>query len=373
MTKIDIHIVAFDVPYPADYGGGIDVFCKIKSLHQLGLKLSLHLFEYGRGEQAELEKYADEVNYYKRKDSFVNQFSSLPFIVNSRRSEELLQRLTKDEAPILFEGLHACYYLNHPALEQRKKLVRTHNVEHHYYRALAAATNGWKKLYFQWEASRLERFEKQLKAADYILAISKNDQAYFNKYNVAVKLCLPFHPYEMENHTEVLKDFALYHGNLSVAENQKAVDFLIGVFSNTDFQLIVAGKNPEKSLKDKLKGVANIQLVENPNEQELKQLIQSAKMNCLPTFQSTGVKLKLIRALIQGNFVLVNPSMLEGTDLGRYCELATSQVEWREKIKAILQKDLNQSEILERQNAVATMFNNQASAMIMKELCVPAQ
>jgi glycosyltransferase involved in cell wall biosynthesis len=351
----------------------IDVFYKIKSLHQLGLKLSLHLFEYGRGEQADLEKYAQEVNYYPRKKSVLSQFLSLPYIVNSRRSEVLLQRLKKDDAPILFEGLHSCYYLNHPELNGRKKLVRTHNVEHHYYLALSAAAKGWKKFYLRWEASRLEQFEKQLSTADHLITISKSDEEYFKRYNVNVELCFPFHPYVVESHSVVMKDVALYHGNLSVAENRKAVEFLIEVFSRTDFQLVVAGKKPDEDLKNKLKRVVNIQLIEDPNEQELKQLVQSAKINCLPTFQRTGVKLKLIRALIQGNVVLVNPAMLEGTGLDSYCEVATNKSDWHEKLNTLFQKSVNKSNVLKHQTAVAAIFNNQASARLLKELCAPAE
>ncbi len=61
-----LHIVCFDVPYPADYGGVIDVFYRIKAFHELGIKIHLHCFEYGRGKQIELEQYCIEVKYYKR-------------------------------------------------------------------------------------------------------------------------------------------------------------------------------------------------------------------------------------------------------------------------------------------------------------------
>ena len=47
-----LHIVSFDVPYPPDYGGAIDVYYKLKALHEEGIKIYLHCFEYGRGESA---------------------------------------------------------------------------------------------------------------------------------------------------------------------------------------------------------------------------------------------------------------------------------------------------------------------------------
>ena len=48
MENKRLHIVAFDVPFPANYGGAIDVFYKLKALHQLGIRITLHCFEYGR-------------------------------------------------------------------------------------------------------------------------------------------------------------------------------------------------------------------------------------------------------------------------------------------------------------------------------------
>ena len=62
-----LHIVCLDIPYPADYGGVFDLFYKITALHKHGIKIHLHCFEYGRGKQDELNKYCEEVNYYKRK------------------------------------------------------------------------------------------------------------------------------------------------------------------------------------------------------------------------------------------------------------------------------------------------------------------
>ena len=68
MTDNHLHIIAFDVPYPANYGGVIDVFYRVKALSEAGVKVHLHCFEYGRGEQ-EILKRCHEVKYYKRDTS----------------------------------------------------------------------------------------------------------------------------------------------------------------------------------------------------------------------------------------------------------------------------------------------------------------
>ena len=66
-----LHIISFDIPYPANYGGVIDVFHKIRCLNLSGVKVILHCFEYGGKKcSAELESMCEKVYYYKRNTSF---------------------------------------------------------------------------------------------------------------------------------------------------------------------------------------------------------------------------------------------------------------------------------------------------------------
>ena len=124
-----LHIISFDIPYPANYGGAIDVFHKIRCLHAQGIKVILHCFEYGdRTSSPELEKLCEKVYYYQRDTSFINQLSLLPFNVKSRINAELKQNLLKDNYPVLFEVLHTCYLLNDTDLKNRKKLFRHSNI-----------------------------------------------------------------------------------------------------------------------------------------------------------------------------------------------------------------------------------------------------
>ena len=46
-----------------------------------------------------------------------------PYLVGSRRSDRLLERLAADPHPILFEGLHTCADLGHPSLKDKRKFV----------------------------------------------------------------------------------------------------------------------------------------------------------------------------------------------------------------------------------------------------------
>ena len=55
------------------------MFYKIKALHELGIKIHLHCFEYGRGQQPELNKYCEEVFYYQR-EIIVSPYPGIPNI-----------------------------------------------------------------------------------------------------------------------------------------------------------------------------------------------------------------------------------------------------------------------------------------------------
>ena len=99
-----LHVISFDIPFPANYGGVIDVYYKLVWLHKLGLKIHLHCFEYGRKHAKELEAVCEKVNYYPRATDFMSHVGFLPYTVKSRISSKLRKRLLKDDAPILCEA-----------------------------------------------------------------------------------------------------------------------------------------------------------------------------------------------------------------------------------------------------------------------------
>ena len=330
-----LHIISFSVPFPANYGGVIDVFYKLKSLSETGVKVILHCFQYDREPAKELEEFCDKVFYYPRKMKGAHLLGFYPFIVGSRSSEKLMQNLLKDDAPILFEGLHTCMPILDERLKGRKKLVRSHNIEHDYYTALAKLErNPMKRLYYKTEARKLERFEPlAYKNADVVLGISKKDTDYLsNKYENAVHVSA-FHGFEAVNIPHKTEDFSLYHGNLSVGENNQAALFLADdVFKGLKHKLIIAGNNPSVQLQKLVGQLSNVELKDDLSSGAINDLIHQAKINILPTFQSTGIKLKLLAALFNGAHCLVNQHMIEGTGLEGVVHVANSAKEFKTKI-----------------------------------------
>ena len=363
MTENHLHIIAFDVPYPANYGGVIDVFYRVKALSEAGVKVHLHCFEYGRGEQ-EILKRCHEVKYYKRDTSFVKQLSLIPFIVNSRSSETLVQDLLKDDYPILCEGLHTTAVLLDKRLKNRKIYVRAHNVEHDYYKGLGDSESCvWKRFFYHAEAWKLKRYEPVLKKAAGIFAISQQDAEYFAKKYGRVTLVPGFNATDSVCSETGRGEYVLYHGNLSVKENEEAAKWLIeNVFSQLDLHCVVSGLNPSDKLKKLVEKYSNVTLVANPDDAEMIDLLRQAQVNILVTNQPTGLKLKLLNALYNGRFCLVNSDMVKGTSLESLCVVADEPEQMIAEIKRLMEEDFTEEDIDERDAQMQQLYDNEANA-----------
>ena len=324
-----LNIVSFDVPFPANYGGVIDVFYKLYWLKKAGVKIHLHCFAYGRPAAKELEELCEEVFYYKRQTGLLSNLSVLPYNVQSRRSVELENNLLKNDYPILFEVLHTSSLMSDKRFKDRKKIYRHSNIEHDYYTGLAKSEKDiLKKLYLRIEAIKLEWFEKTLLFADLILAVNRKDTDYFKvKFPKVKTVFLPsFHAYSDSLELAAKSNFILFQGNLSVSENLQAVSWLIeNVFSKITLPVVIAGLNPPKRLSEEVLKFSNIQLIASPDDEHMQNLIATAKIQVLYTEQATGLKLKLLNVLFKGGFVVCNAAMLEGTGFSENSSLKVKE------------------------------------------------
>jgi hypothetical protein len=371
-----LHIISFDIPFPANYGGVIDVFFKIVALKAQGVQIILHNFEYGdRKPNLILEPYCAEVHYYPRQRSIWNVFAAKPFIVATRNHPNLLKRLRQDNYPILFEGLHSCFYLNHFINCDRQFMIRMHNVEWQYYQNLCdLEINYLKKIFFKIESFKLKRFEKQvLQQGSTILTISPNDDTYFKKVHGNTRLILPFHGHQRVTTATGVGDGALFHGKLSVSDNANAALYLIeNVFSKTEMPFIIAGQNPPKLLIDKAKQFKNIQIIENPDDKTMMDLIQNAHIQILLSFQTAGLKLKLLNALFGGRHCIVNAPMIQNTGLESLCHLADTPEKMLKCLFELKNEPFSASMIEKRRVILENRFSDQANALKLIELGMKA-
>ncbi len=369
--KKHIHIVSFDIPYPADYGGVIDIYHKLRWLHLLGLNITLHCFQYGRTEAKELNGLCRKVYYYKR-SKYKNPFiGDTPYIVLTRSNEDLLENLCKDNSPILFEGLHSTFFLQHEKLRDRVKLVRNHNIEHDYYKNLELVeSNYFKKYFFRNESDNLRKYEKIIRSATHVLAISPSDHAYLNKKYHNSALIPAFHANDDIHILPGSGKFVLYHGNLVVGENHYAAMHLVKeVFSKLTMPCIIAGSDPLDELVRACLKHKHIRLVDTWTHAQVMEAVQQAHINVLPTFQGTGIKLKLLNSLFGGRYCIVNPTMVNHTGLEHACIIAENPQEMVAQINQCWQKPFTEKHIEERTKVLnQSLFNNKKNGMDMLKL-----
>lgn len=366
-----LHIVSFNVPFPADYGGVIDVYYRLKALYKLGIDIHLHTFTYGRPEAKELNALCSSVTYYRRRTGLLSALTKRPYIVESRDNKELIANLLKDNAPILLEGLHCCSVLE--AVDGSRIMVRAHNVEHEYYSRLADATSSpFRRLYLRSDARKLERYEPLLTKAAAVFAVTEADAAHFRSIGCSNVLLMPSSHADDEvvsTPSQPLPSdsvYALYHADLSVPENIEAVNYLAdNIFAKCQHKFVVAGRNPSKALSDKLSQLPNVTLKPNPDNETMQRLIAQAQVLILVTQMPTGLKLKLLNSLYAGRHCLVNSAMVAGTELGKLCTVADTADSQLQALHNLMNTPFTQEDIDRRRQLLGSLYSNEANAKIL--------
>ena len=361
-----LNIISLNIPWPANYGGVLDIYYKMKALHECGVKIILHCFEYERPRTSELEKICHEVHYYKRRTGLLPNLTYLPNNVYGRKDKNLIKNLLKNDYPILFEGLHSCYYLSDKRLRNRFKIFRECNIEHDYYNALSHSTdNIIKKSFFKLEGLRFRLFQKNVKWADLIISVSTTDADYLRKVfpEKKVEFIPCFHANEKITTLTGKSNYILYHGKLSVPENEKAVLFLIkNVFCKLKHKCIVAGMDPSDDIYKAASYYNNIEIIPNPEQNKMEELISQAQIHTLVTFQDTGLKLKLLNSLFGGRHTLVNSLMLAGSGLDSLCRIANTPEEMVSECNRLMEIPVDEKTIAQREKLLFPAFSNKEQA-----------
>jgi hypothetical protein len=209
-------------------------------------------------------------------------------------------------------------------------------------------------------------FESVLKSATTIFCVNQADADYMKQYCSQSIFIPPFHINEEIKFKTGKGDYVLYHGSLDVVENHQAAIYLIQkVFSKVDKKVIVAGKNPKSSLLALKKTYPNVTIMANLPHDELTELIRNAQCNVLFTFQSTGLKHKLLNALYNGRFVIANEMLMANSGLDKLCTIANTSEEVISAINECWTKELSESDIEERKSVLVDLYSNASNAKKM--------
>jgi hypothetical protein len=285
-------------------------------------------------------------------------------------NKELLHRLKKDQYPILFEGIHTTWYLEDTDIRNRFTMARMHNIEHEYYRGLMEHSGLFHRLFFWLESIKLKRYESIIRFATCVLAIKPSDAEHFNRINtktLVVQASMPLA--SLNGEIEKTEPFALFHGNLSVAENEQAAKWLINVLISQlteDFPLIIAGKNPSEDLQKRADG-KKVKIVENPDEEEMNRLISSAHIHTLFSEVDSGTKLKFLSSLSANGHVLVNSCISGDVIENEHFYLVDNPESYQATYKTLIAKEMKVEDIRKRRNWLESEFGTNNGISVIKE------
>jgi hypothetical protein len=222
------------------------------------------------------------------------------------------------------------------------------------------------------EAQRFKWFQKHVADADLMIAVSKTDTDYLQKEfphnKVAFVPC--FHGNNEITSVAGQSDFLLYHGKLSVKENEKAALYLIeNVFGQmSPCRCVIAGMSPSAALLKAASLYDNVTVEANPSVERINELIGAAQVNLLVTFQDTGLKLKLLNSLFAGRHVVVNSMMLVGSGLDELCHIADTAEKMIETGRKLMETPFTADLFDKRRDILFPVFSNEYQAQRLVEM-----
>jgi hypothetical protein len=217
----------------------------------------------------------------------------------------------------------------------------------------------------------LERYEQSLASFANLVAVSAEDAALYKRKLRAESIhYLPLViRYDDVRSKTGHGEYCLYHGHLSVPENEKAAIWLIKkVFGKLDVPLLVAGKDPTAALSKLISSRKNVRLIENPSDREMQELVEAAQINILLSFNSTGIKLKLLNSLFNGRHCIVNPAMACGTELISLCHVADDVADFQSLVKKLYGEAFTDAEIQKRKKMLSGIYDNTTNSQSLVQL-----
>ncbi|MFK8054596.1 MAG: glycosyltransferase [Saprospiraceae bacterium] len=352
-SQLTVQVVSFDWPWPANYGGVVDIYYRIESLLELGVGVDLHVVSQHQQPGPIPENWVNKrfkLFTFPRR-GWSSALSPKPYIVSSRAVPSLLPKLASGPPIILFEGIHTTAFLGHPRLNNHAQWVRVHNREAAYYQELSETTDStFGKFYYREEARRLKSYEPRVLAeADLLLPASQRDAAYCE--SLAPGRVLVHRSSTSLKDVEIKKGrggFVLFHAGLHVHDNAiSAVELAKRMSARPNIKFVIAGKDPSDQLRTTLSSIQNVELIANPSMETMHGLIADAQIILLHANHQAGFKVKLLESLARGRWVLTNTKMVHGAPgLKAGTSVVDDSKEWIEEVDKLwtlpfLDKDEN--------------------------------
>ncbi len=100
----------------------------------------------------------------------------------------------------------------------------------------------------------------------------------------------------------------------------------------------------------------------------MKELITEAQINILPSFNITGIKLKLLNAIFNGRHCLVNTASIAGTTLEPLCIVSNNTESFKKNIIELYNRSFTKEAVVLRYNTLLPHFDTEKNARQLIQL-----
>lgn len=362
-----ILIVCSESPYPANHGGRLDVLQKIKAFVELDYEIDILFICSNKDDDMIAEQYLQKYvkNVYKvvRHKGLLTFILSLltlvPYQIMSRKELNRIN-IGKNYDILLLESEYVYKVLSNKSINASRKILRIHNNEVKYFKALMYSAKGLSKIYYFIE-SKLFLLRKNMIYRQFndLWFISSNEMLteYKNAYWLPPNMPVN-QPFNFKKFRENFGNL-LFVGNLFTPNNIEAIIWFLDnilaklILNYPNIKFTIAGSvkdNINKTLLDSINiNSKNIQLIVNPTDDELLNIYNQNTIFINSMLNGAGVKLKTIDAM-RNSFAVISTSVgVEGIGLipNQHFKLANTPQEFIDHIDFLMQQPNKAEEIAE--------------------------
>ncbi|WP_438349491.1 glycosyltransferase family 4 protein [Paenibacillus sp. FA6] len=352
-------VVCSDFPYPADHGGRVDTWGRIKVLAELGWKIHLVVCGKQMPSDADMKvvyRYVEDIKLCERRSKLVDLLYVIPMQVQSRNVLRYVN-IDEDYDYVLLEGDYVYPILSNPHINHNNVILRVHNDEAVYFKALARSTkNRIHKLYYHMESWKFKTLQKRMiQKVDKYLFISNKEFEIFQSLHPATKSL--FLPPPVTRDAFLANTFqsknVIFIGSLFMPNNREAIEWYLAhihplMLKETDYKFIIAGNSRKQSLSW-LESYDMTNVVVHDTPESLDDIYSSGYLFVNPMRNGAGVKLKTIEAIQNGLPVISTSIGYEGTGLvhNKHIMVADKPEEFYHSMKQLFDNPAQAQALLE--------------------------
>ncbi|QNK55275.1 glycosyltransferase family 4 protein [Paenibacillus sp. PAMC21692] len=322
---MNILVVCSDFPYPADHGGRVDTWGRIRAL--AGLGWGIDLLVCGKHEPAGSDlraarAWVNDIKLCDRKSSPLDILMPEPLQVRSRNALRTVP-IDGDYDYVLLEGDYVYPVLDNPGIRAEQAILRVHNDESAYFKSLARSTGQiLHKLYYAMESLKFAGLQKKLqkRVTKYLFISSKEYDSFVTRHPQAESLFLP-PPLTRESFARSRFDtkHVVFIGSLFMPNNREAIRWYLDqvhpkLLDIPGYRFVIAGNSRGMGVEwlnsQRLEGV-----YVHDTPANLDEIYAKGYLFVNPMRNGAGVKLKTIEAIQNGLPVVSTTVGSEGTGL----------------------------------------------------------